>query len=79
VPRPAGGPIFHVPEIGPRPPGKRSRKFRDGYAGKPDNIRTQIRRWEHDERSIPQWICRLAWMYGKHGLPKEYASIGSNP
>jgi Tripartite tricarboxylate transporter family receptor len=23
--------------------------------------------------------CRLAWMYGRHGLPKEYASIGSNP
>jgi hypothetical protein len=45
-----------------------------GYAGKPHNIRTQIRRWEH-----PPWICRLASMYGRHGLPKEYASIGSNP
>jgi hypothetical protein len=42
-------------------------------------IRTQIRRWEHDERSIPPWICRLAWVYGRHGLPKEYASMGSNP
>jgi transcriptional regulator with XRE-family HTH domain len=48
-----------------------------GYAGTTHNIRNQIRRYEHELRPIPPWIERLAWMYGEHGLPKEYASIGS--
>jgi hypothetical protein len=39
-----------------------------GYAGKPHNVRVQVRRWEQEVRPIPPWVELLARMYGEHGL-----------
>ena len=40
--------------------------------GETNTVGTQIRRYEIGERPIPPWIARLAYMYGKFGLPEEF-------
>ena len=43
-----------------------------GFAGTPNTINVQIRRYENGTRAIPAWIARLAYLYGKHGIPKQF-------
>jgi transcriptional regulator with XRE-family HTH domain len=43
-----------------------------GYEGQPNTISTTIRRYECGMREIPPWIANLAYMYGKHGVPKQF-------
>lgn len=43
-----------------------------GYSGNDNTISVQVRRYELGMREIPEWIARLAFMYGKHGVPKRF-------
>jgi transcriptional regulator with XRE-family HTH domain len=43
-----------------------------GYSGPKANVAVQIRRLERDARPIPPSVKRLAQMYARHGIPKEW-------
>jgi hypothetical protein len=43
-----------------------------GYSGERQALATAMRRFEAGEREIPEWIARLAFMYQKHGIPKQW-------
>lgn len=43
-----------------------------GYSGNDNTVNVQVRRYELGTREIPPWIARLAFMYGKHGVPKRF-------
>jgi transcriptional regulator with XRE-family HTH domain len=40
-----------------------------GYSGSHNSLRTVISRYERGRRVIPTRTVRLAFMYGKHGVP----------
>jgi transcriptional regulator with XRE-family HTH domain len=43
-----------------------------GYSGPKANIAVHIRRLERDARRIPSSVERLASMYARYGIPKEW-------
>jgi transcriptional regulator with XRE-family HTH domain len=43
-----------------------------GYSGHGRNVAVQIRRLERDARAIPLSVGRLALMYARHGIPREW-------
>lgn len=43
-----------------------------GYESNANTMSVQIRRYESGNRPIPPWIARLACMYGRFGIPKEW-------
>ena len=43
-----------------------------GYEGQDNTLSVTVRRYELEMRTIPPWIARLAFMYGKHGVPKSF-------
>jgi transcriptional regulator with XRE-family HTH domain len=43
-----------------------------GYEGNRNTVQVAVHRYETDARPIPPWIGRLAWMYGRHGVPKIF-------
>lgn len=44
-----------------------------GYEGSDNTVKVTMHRYEAPNgRRIPPWIARLAQMYGKHGVPKEF-------
>jgi transcriptional regulator with XRE-family HTH domain len=43
-----------------------------GYQGNDNTVGVQIRRFETDAREIPPYLERLAVMYGRYGVPREY-------
>jgi len=43
-----------------------------GYSGPKANVAVHIRRLERDARRIPPSIEKLALMYARHGIPKEW-------
>jgi transcriptional regulator with XRE-family HTH domain len=43
-----------------------------GYQGNDNTVGVQIRRYETGARDVPPWIARLAEMYGRYGVPKEF-------
>lgn len=43
-----------------------------GYSGNDNTVGVSIRRYETNARPIPPYLERLATMYGKHGVPREY-------
>jgi transcriptional regulator with XRE-family HTH domain len=43
-----------------------------GYSGPKANIAVQLRRLERDARRIPPSVERLALMFARHGIPKEW-------
>jgi hypothetical protein len=43
-----------------------------GYSGPRANIAVTIRRLERDIRRIPPAVEKLAWMYAKFGIPREW-------
>lgn len=45
-----------------------------GYQGQRQTVDVTVRRYELGSRPIPPWIARLAFCYGKHGVPKEFLS-----
>jgi transcriptional regulator with XRE-family HTH domain len=45
-----------------------------GYSGPKANIAVHIRRLERDDREIPPSIEKLALMYHRHGIPKEWCA-----
>jgi transcriptional regulator with XRE-family HTH domain len=45
-----------------------------GYSGPKANIAVHIRRLERDARRIPSSVERLALMYRRHGIPKEWCA-----
>jgi transcriptional regulator with XRE-family HTH domain len=45
-----------------------------GYQGTDKTLNAQVHKYECGERTIPPWIARLAAMYGRHGVPKEWAA-----
>ena len=44
-----------------------------GYQGQRQTVDVTVRRYELGTRDIPPWIARLAFMYGKHGVPKQFS------
>jgi transcriptional regulator with XRE-family HTH domain len=45
-----------------------------GYSGPKANVAVQIRRLERDARPIPPSVSKLALMYARHGIPKEWCA-----
>jgi transcriptional regulator with XRE-family HTH domain len=45
-----------------------------GYAGPKANVAVHIRRLERDARRIPPSVEKLASMYRRHGIPKEWCA-----
>jgi hypothetical protein len=45
-----------------------------GYTGPKANIAVHIRRFERDARPIPSSVERLASMYARHGIPREWCA-----
>ena len=45
-----------------------------GYQGSAKTLNAQIHRYEAGERPVPPWIARLAAMYARHGVPREWAA-----
>jgi hypothetical protein len=45
-----------------------------GYCGPKANIAVHIRRLERDARRIPPPVEKLALMYRRHGIPKEWCA-----
>ena len=43
-----------------------------GYLGEDATVSVTVRRYESDGRPIPPWIGRLAEMYARHGVPKQF-------
>lgn len=43
-----------------------------GYQGDRNTVQVAMMRYQKGEREIPPWIARLAWMYGRHGVPSEF-------
>lgn len=44
-----------------------------GYSGNANTLSVHIRRYESGNREhIPEWIARLAIMYQRFGIPKEW-------
>jgi DNA-binding transcriptional regulator YiaG len=43
-----------------------------GYQGSYGTAARHIRRFESGARSIPQTICRLVEMFGRHGVPDSW-------
>jgi len=43
-----------------------------GYGGSDRTVNVQIRRYENNTRDIPEWIARLALMFAKHGVPRQF-------
>ena len=43
-----------------------------GYSGPKANVAVHMRRLERDAREIPPSVERLALMYARHGIPKEW-------
>lgn len=49
-----------------------------GYLGNRNSIQVAVSRYEAGTREIPPWIARLAWMYGKHGVPRQFREDAKN-
>ena len=45
-----------------------------GYSGPKANVAVQIRRLERDARPISPPVEKLALMYRRHGIPKEWCA-----
>jgi hypothetical protein len=45
-----------------------------GYHCEINSVKVVVRRYENGGRPIPPWIARLAWMYGRHGIPGQFLS-----
>lgn len=45
-----------------------------GYSGPKANVAVHIRRLERDARPIPPPVTKLALMYARHGIPKEWGA-----
>lgn len=43
-----------------------------GFTGA--NIRITVNQIEAESKTLTSAVERLAWMYGKHGIPKQYLS-----
>jgi hypothetical protein len=43
-----------------------------GYSGPKANVAVHVRRLERDARRIPASVEKLALMYARHGIPKEW-------
>jgi transcriptional regulator with XRE-family HTH domain len=43
-----------------------------GYSGPKANVAVHVRRLERDARRIPASAEKLALMYARHGIPKEW-------
>lgn len=42
-----------------------------GYLGNDNTVSVQVRRYELGTRDIPPWIARLAFMFGRFGVPND--------
>jgi transcriptional regulator with XRE-family HTH domain len=45
-----------------------------GYTGPKANVAVHIRRLERDARPIPPSVTKLALMYARYGIPKEWCA-----
>lgn len=43
-----------------------------GYDGNRNTVQVAVGRYESGGRDIPPWIGRLAHMYGRHGVPRQF-------
>lgn len=43
-----------------------------GFSGSKSNVSTTIRRFEHGDKPVPPWIARLAIMFDRYGVPREF-------
>lgn len=43
-----------------------------GYEGSDNTVSVTVRRYEAGMRPIPPWIGRLATMFRRHGVPKDW-------
>lgn len=47
-----------------------------GYSGAEENINRTIRRYEIGDKPIPPWIARLAIMFDRYGVPRDFRDEG---
>jgi transcriptional regulator with XRE-family HTH domain len=43
-----------------------------GYEGADNTVSVTVRRYESAGREIPPWIGRLAFLLGRHGVPRRW-------